>query len=125
MKNLNIVVIGVAVLFACYSFVLLIPNESKPLVLLSREQTNTLVVENDSLQNIIDSLQIDLESQARGFDQKEHRYEEVIFEYEYGIEWIQRYHPEAYRDFHRVLSYKERYTRIGEMQNIKRLKVNE
>lgn len=124
MKDLNVKVIGAVVLIASI-VVLLIPNKSKPLVLLSRAQTDTIVAKNDSLQNVIDSLQIDIETQARGFDQRESRYEDVILEYEYGIEWIEKYHPEAYRDFHRVIAYKERYSRFDELQNKKRLQINE
>jgi hypothetical protein len=75
----------------------------------------------DSLQNVIDSLQIDLESQSKEFDNRENKYQNIILEYEYGMEWIKKYHSEAYRDFHRVLAYKERYSRIDEIANKQRL----
>jgi len=75
----------------------------------------------DSLQNVINDLQISLESQARGFDDRENEYQDIISEYEYGMEWIEKHHLEAYRDFHRVVAYKERYSRLDEQENIKRL----
>jgi hypothetical protein len=75
----------------------------------------------DSLQNVINDLQIDLESQAKEFDNRENKYQDIISEYEYGMEWIEKHHLEAYRDFHRVVAYKERYSRLDEQENIKRL----
>jgi hypothetical protein len=75
----------------------------------------------DSLQNVINNLQIDLETQSKEFDNRENKYQNTILEYEYGIEWIEKYHSEAYRDFHRVLAYKERYSRMDEIANKQRL----
>jgi hypothetical protein len=84
-------------------------------------QTNQ-ISQTDSLQNVVDSLQTELESQAKRFDSKEKEYNKVIFEYEMGIDRIEKYHPKAYEDFHRILAYKEEYSREGEMENKKRLK---
>ena len=75
----------------------------------------------DSLQNVINELQMDLKMHSDGFDSKERRYEDVIFEYEYGIDHLKNYQPQAYREFHRVLSHKENFTRQDEQENIKRL----
>ena len=75
----------------------------------------------DSLQNVINELQMDLKMQSDGFDSKERRYEDVIFEYEYGIDHIKNYQPQAYREFHRILSHKENFNRQDEQENIKRL----
>jgi hypothetical protein len=77
----------------------------------------------DSLQNVINDLQIDLKAQAKEFDNRENKYQNIISEYIYGIEWIEKYHSEAYRDFHRVIAYKERYSRLDEQENIKRLEL--
>lgn len=93
--------------------------------------TNKTIVEpikantsqTDSLQNVIDSLQVEIELQNKGFDSKEHRYEDVLFEYEFGIEYLEKYHPEAYRDFHRIIGFKERFRREDEQENKKRLYV--
>jgi hypothetical protein len=75
----------------------------------------------DSLQNVINELQMDLKMQSDGFDSKERRYEDVIFEYEYGIDHLKNYQPQAYREFHRILSHKENFNRQDEQENIKRL----
>jgi hypothetical protein len=91
--------------------------------------TNRTIVEpikattskSDSLQNVIDSLRIELEHQAEGFDSKEKRYEDVLFEYEFGVDYLEKYHPEAYRDFHRIIGFKERFRRSDERENKKRL----
>ena len=68
------------------------------------------------------NLQVELESQAQKFDNKEKEYNKIIFEYELGIDRIEKYHPKAYEDFHRILAYREEYSRIDEMENKKRLK---
>ena len=93
--------------------------------------TNETIVEpiqattskSDSLQNVIDSLQVELDHQAEGFDSKERRYEDVLFEYEFGVEYLEKYHPEAYRDFHRIIGFKERFKRSDEKENKKRLHI--
>ncbi len=76
----------------------------------------------DSLQNVIDSLQTEIFMLEDGFDYKEHRYEDVIGEYEIGISYLKDYHPKAYKDFHRIVGFKERYSFELERENIKRLK---
>jgi hypothetical protein len=75
----------------------------------------------DSLQNVINELQMDLKMQSDGFDFKEKRYSEILFEYEYGIDHLKNYQPQAYREFHRILSHKENFNRQDEQENIKRL----
>jgi hypothetical protein len=95
----------------------LVRTDGKPKVI----QTNQ-ISQTDSLQNVVDSLQTELESQAKRFDSKEKEYNKVIFEYELGIDRIEKYHPKAYEDFHRILAYKEEYSREDEMENKKRLK---
>lgn len=87
------------------------------------EQVKTNEIsQTDSLQKVVDSLQVELQSQAQKFDNKEKEYNKVIFEYELGIDRIKNYHPNAYEDFHRILAYKEEYSREDEMENKKRLK---
>ena len=76
----------------------------------------------DSLQNVVDSLSVELQSQAQRFDNKEKNYKEILFEYELGIDRIKNYHPRAYEDFHRILAYREDYSREAEIENKKRLK---
>ncbi len=75
----------------------------------------------DSLQNVINDLQSDLKLQEDGFDYKEHRYEDVINEYQLGLSYLKDYHPKAYQDFHRIIGMKERYSFELERDNKKRL----
>ena len=96
-------------------------NTDKPVVAMSKSnyeiQTRTI----DSLQNVVDSLQMEFQSQAQKFDNKEKKYKEILFEYELGIDRIKNYHPRAYEDFHRILAYREDYSREAEIENKKRL----
>lgn len=96
-------------------------NTDKPVVAMSKSnyeiQTRTI----DSLQNVVDSLHAELDSQAKMTDSKEKKYKEILFEYELGIDRIKNYHPRAYEDFHRILAYREDYSREAEIENKKRL----
>jgi hypothetical protein len=113
MKALLAFILG-AILFQFIFWTLIKPTDTPPELI-------TTECKADSLQNVINDLQISLESQARGFDNRENKYQDIISEYEYGMEWIEKHHLEAYRDFHRVVAYKERYSRLDEQENIKRL----
>jgi hypothetical protein len=77
----------------------------------------------DSLNNVIDSLQTEIFMLEDGFDSKEHRYEDIINEYQLGLSYLKDYHPEAYKDFHRIIGMKENYSRELERENGKRLKL--
>jgi hypothetical protein len=96
-------------------------NKDKPVVAMSREnyqiQTHTI----DSLTRVVDSLEMEIHSQAQKFDNTEKKYKEILFEYELGIDRIKNYHPKAYEDFHRILAYREDYSREAEIENKKRL----
>jgi hypothetical protein len=81
------------------------------------------ISKSDSLQNVIDSLEIEIRHQADGFDSKEKRYEDVLFEYQFGVDYLEKYHPEAYRDFHRIIGFKEKFRRLDEIENKKRLHI--
>jgi hypothetical protein len=98
-------------------------EDKKPIVAMSREnyeiQTHTI----DSLQNVIGNLQSEIHILEDGFDTKEHRYEDVLFEYELGLSYLKDYHPTAYKDFHRIVGFKERYSFELERENNKRLKL--
>ena len=97
----------------------------------SEKQITTISYNNvDSLQRTIDSLQLEIKLQGNGFDNKELRYEEIIFRYELGIEHIKHYHREAYEEFVRISQFKERYDRetereFKERNNLKTIKINE
>jgi hypothetical protein len=97
-------------------------EDKKPVVAMSREnyeiQTHTI----DSLKNVTDSLQTNIHILEDGFDTKEYSYEDVIHEYEIGLSYLKDYHPYAYKDFHRIIGMRERYSIELEKENTKRLK---
>jgi hypothetical protein len=84
-------------------------------------ENGTHVCKEDSLRNVIQSLQIDITTLEDGFDFKERRYEEILFEYEYGLDHLKNYQPEAYKDFHRIIANKERFSRQTERDNKQKL----
>ena len=85
----------------------------------------TTSCKEDSLHNVIDSLQTEIFYLEDGFDDKEHRYESVISEYEIGLSYLKDYHPTAYKDFHRIIGMKEQYSHQLDRENKKRLKLHE
>ena len=114
-KDTSVLIFGAIVsLFGV--FVSLMYFNDKPNVVIT-----TNICKEDSLQNVINELQMDLKMQSDGFDAKEKRYSEILFEYEYGIDHLKNYQPHAYREFHRILSHKEIFNRQDEQDNIKRL----
>jgi len=118
-KTISVVLV-IAIIGIAYG---LSTNESeKPIVAMSREnyqiQTHTI----DSLKNVVDSLQSEIFIVEDGCDYREHRYEDVIDEYELGLSYLQDYHPKAYKDFHRIIGMKERYSKELDRENQKILK---
>ena len=85
---------------------------------------STNICKEDSLQSVINQLQIDLENEEDGWDSKERRYEQILFEYEFGLDHLKHYHINAYRDFHRIIGYKENFTHEIERENKKRLNID-
>lgn len=81
------------------------------------------ICKEDSLQVIINQLQVDLESEENEWDRKEKQYERIIFDYEFGLDYLKDYHGEAYKEFHRIVGYKENYTHEIERDNKQRLKI--
>jgi hypothetical protein len=100
-------------------------NHSKVNITKAEESYLTSLYKQDSLKNVIDSLQTEIFTIEDGFDFKEHRYEDVLFEYELGISYLKDYHPKAYKDFHRIIAHKERYSHEIERENIKRLNADD
>ena len=115
---LIILYIGIASIFF---FILNKRDKHTPVITINKEnytnQTHTI----DSLTRVVDSLEIEIHSQAQKFDNTEKKYKEILFEYELGIDRIENYHPKAYEDFHRILAYREDYSREAEIENKKRL----
>jgi hypothetical protein len=114
-KDRSILVVGAFVSLFGVMVSLMYFND-KPNVVIT-----TNICKEDSLQNVINELQMELKIQSDGFDSKEKRYEEILFEYKWGVDYLKYYHTQAYRDFHRILSHKEIYNRSDEQENIKRL----
>ena len=83
-----------------------------------------LVLRVDSLENVVDSLQTEIQFNEDAFDTKESRYEDIISEFEMGLSYLKDYHPAAYKDFHRIIGMKERYSRQLEKENKTRLEIN-
>jgi len=75
----------------------------------------------DSLLKVINQLEIDLKTEEDGWDDKEKRYEDILFEYEYGIDHLKKNNPKAYQEFHRIIGFKENFSRETEHENKKRL----
>jgi hypothetical protein len=100
-------------------------NHNKVNITKAEESYLESLQKRDSLQNVIDSLQSDITNLENGFDSKEHRYEDIINEYELGISYLKDYHPDAYKDFHRIIGMKERYSSELEKENKKRLNLYE
>ncbi len=96
-------------------------NHSKVNIAKAEESYLTSLQKQDSLKNVIDSLQTEIFFLEDGFDVKEHRYENVIFEYELGLSYLKDYHPNAYKDFNRIIGMRERYSAELERENSKRL----
>jgi uncharacterized protein YpmS len=113
---LIILYIGIASIFF---FILNKRDKHTPVITINKEsytnQTHTI----DSLTRVVDSLQTEIFSIEDGFDYKEHRYEDVVFEYELGLSYLKDYHPKAYKDFHRIIAHKERYSHEAERENTK------
>ena len=115
-NNGGVLIIGLIIGALIGVFVSLTYFNDKPIPVVT-----TTICKEDSLQNIINELQMDLKLQSDGFDSKEKRYDEIIFEYQWGVDYLKYYHTQAYRDFHRMLSHKEIFNRQDEQDNIKRL----
>ena len=100
-------------------------EDKKPLVAMSKENYQIQTLTIDSLNKVVDSLQTEIFILEDGFDSKEHRYEDIIGEYELGVSYLKDYHPKAYKDFHRIIGMRERYTAELERQNSKRLNADD
>ena len=114
-NNLLVVLLVSVVVLLSWGLIENFNRSSVPVV------TGTHVCKEDSLRNVIQSLQIDITRLEDGFDFKERRYEEILFEYEYGLDHLKNYQPEAYKDFHRIIANKERFSRQTERDNKQKL----
>jgi gas vesicle protein len=114
-KNGGVLIIGLLIGSIIGAFVSLIHIDSGvPIV-------TTTICKEDSLQNVINQLKIEIENEEDGWDKKERRYEQVLFEYQIGLDHLKHYHSDAYKEFHRIVGYKENYSHETERENKKRL----
>ena len=70
----------------------------------------TIECKTDSLQNVIDSLTSDYEIQREGWENKEKRYENIIFHYQYGLGYIKDYDPATYQKIIRIAMIREDFS---------------
>ena len=114
-----ILVVGIAIVGLSMN------QKDKPIVAMSKANYETQTRTIDSLNVVVDSLQTEIFMLEDGFDSKEHRYEDILFEYELGMGYLKDYHPKAYKDFHRIIGMRERYSEELQRENSKRLKAND
>ena len=114
------ITLGTILIVGIISVGLSMNNRNTPIV--ETINTNELLVENQKLKSENDSLIAELGQTNQLFDKKEEKYIKVIARYEYGIDWIKSYHRNTYEEFHRILAFKETYSREAEVQTKKELK---
>jgi hypothetical protein len=78
----------------------------------------------DSLQNVIDSLTSDYEIQREGWENKEKRYENIIFHYQYGLGYIKDYDPATYKKIIRIAMLKEDFSYDVEKEFKEQVNIN-
>lgn len=103
--------------------VLLSMNHAKKNITKAEISYITKLEQVDSLKSVIDSLQTEIFFLEDECDYKEHRYEDIIGEYEIGLSYLKDYHLIAYKDFHRIIGMREKYSRELDKENKKRLKI--
>jgi hypothetical protein len=84
----------------------------------------TVECKTDSLQNVIDSLTSDYEIQREGWENKEKRYENIIFHYQYGLGYIKDYDPTTYRKIIRIAMLKEDFSYDVEKEFKEQVNIN-
>ena len=78
----------------------------------------------DSLQIVIDSLNSEFEIQREGWENKEKRYENIIFHYQYGLGYIKDYDPATYRKIIRIAMLKEDFSYDVEKEFKEQVNIN-
>ena len=84
----------------------------------------TIECKADSLQNVIDSLTSDYEIQREGWENKEKRYENIIFHYQYGLGYIKDYDPATYRKIIRIAMLREDFSYDVEKEFKQQVNIN-
>jgi hypothetical protein len=84
----------------------------------------TIECKSDSLQNVIDSLTSDYEIQREGWENKEKRYENIIFHYQYGLGYIKDYDPATYKKIIRIAMLREDFSYDVEKEFKQQVNIN-
>jgi hypothetical protein len=84
----------------------------------------TIECKADSLQNVIDSLTSDYEIQREGWENKEKRYENIIFHYQYGLGYIKDYDPLTYQKIIRIAMLREDFSYDVEKEFKQQVNIN-
>jgi hypothetical protein len=119
-------IIPVSLIFGLCVFIIIFTYlQSDKLVAPTPQQivSNQHVCKEDSLRNVIKQMEVDLTTMENGWAFKEKTYEQILFEYEYGLDHLKNYHYRAYKDFHRILAHKEYFSVEDERDNKKRLNI--
>jgi hypothetical protein len=93
------------------------PNNTAP-------EPLTTECKSDSLQNVIDSLTSDYEIQREGWENKEKRYENIIFHYQYGLGYIKDYDPATYKKIIRIAMLREDFSYDVEKEFKEQVNIN-
>ena len=78
----------------------------------------------DSLQIVIDSLNSEFEIQREGWENKEKRYENIIFHYQYGLGYIKDYDPLTYQKIIRIAMLREDFSYDVEKEFKQQVNIN-
>jgi hypothetical protein len=108
-----------ALLFQIFFWTILYPrNHTVP-------EPITAECKADSLQIVIDSLNSEFEIQREGWENKEKRYENIIFHYQYGLDYIKDYDPATYQKIIRVAMLREDFSYSVEKEFKQQVNINE
>ena len=91
----------------------------KPQIAYDNLKTNC---KEDSLQQVITQLEFQLKKADDENDQLHNKFDEIVSEYKFGLNHLKQYQPTAYREFHRVVGFKEQYSHDVDIENTNRLK---
>jgi len=84
----------------------------------------TVECKADSLQIVIDSLNSEFEIQREGWENKEKRYENIIFHYQYGLGYIKDYDPLTYQKIIRIAMLREDFSYDVEKEFKEQVNIN-
>jgi hypothetical protein len=84
----------------------------------------TIECKADSLQIVIDSLNSEFEIQREGWENKEKRYENIIFHYQYGLGYIKDYDPLIYQKIIRIAMLREDFSYDVEKEFKEQVNIN-